>query len=77
MLLFCNDYLPRALDIVLVKEFRNDLKHLAHYSHTSYLKFYHTLYSKWIPKSINFSYIEINARKQLVVMVFNQCVDLE
>lgn len=33
MLFFCNGYLPRALDIVLGKEFRNDLKHEAHYLH--------------------------------------------
>lgn len=64
-------------EIVTSKSVLKDLKHLTKFSHTGTLEIFHSLYSKWIPKSQHFSYLGMVMRSQLAVLDFNQGSDLE
>ena len=56
---------------VLDKRLRNDLKYLTDFNHTGTLEVDHSLYNKYSPKRLHFSYPGMIARAQLVVLGFN------
>ena len=58
-------------NIVLDKRLLNDLKYLTDFNHTGILDVYHSLYNKYIPKRLHFSYPAMIARVQLSVLDFN------
>ena len=56
---------------VLNKRLLNDLRYLTDFNDTSTLEVYHSLYNKYSPKRLHFSYPVMIARTQLVVLDFN------
>jgi hypothetical protein len=62
--------------IVSSKALINDLKHLTAFNHTGNLEVYHSLYNKYCPKRLHFSYTGMIARSQLAVLDFNSGVGL-
>ena len=63
--------------IVTDKTLLKDLKHLTDFNHTGTLEVYHSLYNKYSPKRLHFSYQGMIARAQLAVLDFNAGVGLE
>ena len=59
------------------KNLLSDLKHLTNFSHTGTLEVYHSLYNKYSPKRLHFSYAGMIARAQLAVLDFNSGVGLD
>ena len=59
------------------KTLLKDLKHLTDFNHTGTLEVYHSLYNKYTPKRLHFSYPGMIARAQLAVLDFNAGVGLE
>ena len=55
----------------------NDLKYLTDFNHTGTLEVYHSIYNKYSPKRLQFSYSGVIARAQLAVLDFNSGVGLE
>ena len=55
----------------------NDLKYLTDFNHTGTLEVYHSIYNKYSPTRLHFSYSGMIARAQLVVLDFNSGVGLE
>ena len=53
------------------KRLPNDLKYLPNFNHTVPSKFYYSLYNKYCPKRLHFSYEGRIARSQLAVLDFN------
>ena len=53
-----------------------DLKYLTEFSHTGILEVYHSLYNKYCPKRLHFSYKGMIARSQLAILDFNSGVGL-
>ena len=67
----------KALEgVVKSKSILKDLKHLTKFSHTGVLEVYHSLYNKYSPKRLHFSYRGMVARAQLAVLDFNSGVGL-
>lgn len=62
--------------VVKSKTILKDLKHLTKFSHTGVLEVYHSLYNKYSPKRLQFSYRGMVARAQLAVLDFNSGVGL-
>ena len=62
--------------IVQDKGLISDLKYLTQFSHTGTLEVYHSLYNKYCPKRLHFSYNGMIARSQLAVLDFNSGVGL-
>ena len=60
--------------IVLDKATLSDLKYLTNFNHTGTLEVYHSLYNKYCPKWLHFSYNGMIARSQLAVLDFNSGV---
>ena len=60
--------------IVLDKRLLNDLKYLTDFNHTGTLEVYYSLYNKYSPKRLHFSYPGMIARAQLGVLDFNSGV---
>ena len=58
-------------DIVFSNSILKDLSYLTKFSHTDTLKVYHSLYNRWLPKSIHFSFHGMIARTQLAILDFN------
>ena len=58
-------------DIVFSNSILKDLSYLTKFSHTDTLKVYHSLYNRWLPKSIYFSFHGMIARTQLAILDFN------
>ena len=58
------------------KSILNDLKYLTDFNHTGTLEVYHSLYNKYSPKRLHFSYRGMIARAQLAVLDFNSGVGL-
>ena len=63
--------------VVLDKTLINDLKHSTRFSHIGNLEVYHSLLSKWVPKSTRFSYEGMIVWSQLAAVDFNLGSDLE
>ena len=63
--------------IVLDKNLLNDLKHLVCFSHTGELEIYHASYNKWVPKSLDLSFLGMVCRSQLAALDFNLGANLE
>ena len=63
--------------IVTDKNLISDLKYLTEFNHTGTLEVYHSLYNKYSPKRIHFSYAGMVARGQLAVLDFNSGVGLD
>ena len=57
--------------IVTDKTVLKDLKHVTNFNHTGTLEVYHSLYNKYSPKRLHFSYPGMIARAQLAVLDFN------
>ena len=57
------------------KNLINDLKYLLNFSHTGDLEVYHSLYNKYCPKRLHFSYDGMIARQQLAVLNFNDNIN--
>ena len=49
-------------DIVCSNSILKDPSYLTKFSHTGTLEVYHSLYNRWLPKSIHFSFHGMNAR---------------
>ena len=62
--------------VVTDKRLICDLKYLVDFNHTGQLEVYHSLYLKYCPKRLHFSYPGMIARSQLAVMDFNSGVYL-
>ena len=62
--------------VVKNKALLSDLKYLRNFNHTGSLEVYHSLYNKYCPKSLHFSYEGMIARSQLAVLDFNSGVGL-
>ena len=60
--------------VVLNKYLLADLKYLTDFNHTGTLEVYHSLYNKYCPKRLHFSYHGMIARSQLAVLDFNSGV---
>ena len=58
-------------DIVFSNSILKDLSSLTKFSHTGTLEVYHSLYNRWLPKSIHFSFHGMIARTQLAILDFN------
>ena len=56
------------------KRLLNDLKYVTDFNHTDTLEVYHSLYNKYSPKRLHFSYPFMIARVQLAVLEFNSVV---
>lgn len=64
----------RALEaIVKKKTLISDLKYLTKFSHTGILEVYHSLYNKFCPKRLHFSYKGMIARSQLAAVLDFNC----
>ena len=59
------------------KNLLSDIPYLTKFSHTGGLEVYHSLYNKYCPKRLHFSYDGMVARSQLAVLDFNTGVGLE
>ena len=62
--------------VVLDKSLLSDLKYLANFKHTGVLEVFHSLYNKYCPKRLHFSYRGMIARLQLAILDFNSGVGL-
>lgn len=62
--------------VVTDKSLVADLAYLTNFSHTGTLEVYHSLYNKYCPKRLHFSYQGMIARSQLAVLDFNSGVGL-
>ena len=62
--------------VITAKNLLCDLKYFVDFNHTGQLKVYHSLYLKYCPKQLHFSYPGMVARSQLAVMDFNSGVHL-
>ena len=62
--------------VVKNKALLSDLKYLRNFNHTGSLEVYHSLYNKYCPKRLHFSYEGMIARSQLAVLDFNSGVGL-
>ena len=60
-----------ALERVVKKESFNDLKCLANLNHGGTLEVYHSLYNKYYPKRLYFSYKDMIAHSQLARLDFH------
>ena len=60
----------------LNKRLLNDFKYLTNFNHTGTLEVYHSLYNKYSPKRLYFSYPVMIARAQLVILDFKSGVGL-
>ena len=58
-------------DIVSGNSILKDLSYLTKFSHTGILEIYHSLYNRWLPKSIHFSFHDMIARTQLAILDCN------
>ena len=63
--------------VVSDKNLISDLKYLTRFSHTGTLEVYHSLYNKYSPKRLHFSYDGMIARAQLAALDFNSGVGLD
>lgn len=63
--------------VVANKRLLSDLKYLTSFNHTGTLEVYHSLYNKYCPKRLHFSYKGMIARSQLAVLDFNSGVHRE
>ena len=54
-------------DIAFSNSILKDLPYLTKFSHTGTLEVYHSLYNRWLPKSIHFSFHGMIARTQCVI----------
>ena len=63
--------------VVSDKNLLSDLKYLTKFSHTRTLEVYHSLYNKYSPKRLHFSYNDVVARAQLAALDFNSGVGLD
>ena len=63
--------------VVKEKSLINDLKYLTNFNHTGTLEVYHSLYNKYCPKHLHFSYKGMIAFSQLAVLDFNAGVGLK
>ena len=63
--------------IVTDKSLLKDLKYLTEFNHTGTLEVYHSVYNKYSPKRLHFSYAGMIARAQLTCLDFNSGVGLE
>ena len=57
--------------IALDKRLLNDPKYLTDFNHTGTLEVHHSLYNKYSPKPLHFSYPGMIVRAQLAVLDFN------
>lgn len=57
--------------VVENKSLLGSLKYLTEFKHTGTLEVYHSLYNKYCPKRLHFSYESMIARSQLVALDFN------
>ena len=62
--------------VITAKNLLCDLKYLVDFNHTGQLEVYHSLYLKYCPKRLHFSYAGMVARSQFAVMGFNSGVHL-
>ena len=68
----------RALkEIIASNNLIKDLKYLSDFNHTGTLEIYHSLYNKYCPKRLSFSYEGMVARSQLAVMDHNSSIGLQ
>ena len=58
-------------DIVFSNSILKDLSYLIKFSQTVTLEVYHSLYNRWLPKSIHFLFHGMIARTQLAILDFN------
>ena len=58
-------------DIVFSNSILKDLPYLTKFSHTGTLEVYHSLYNRWLQKSIHFSFHGMIARTQLAFLGFS------
>ena len=63
--------------IIASKRLIKDLKYLCDFNHTGTLEIYHSLYNKYCPKRLSFSYEGMVARSQLAVMDHNSSIGLK
>ncbi|XP_057308719.1 uncharacterized protein LOC130647027 [Hydractinia symbiolongicarpus] len=62
----------KALEsVVRAKSLLRDLKYFVEFKHTGNLEVYHSLYNKYCPKRLHFSFAGMIARSQLAVLDFN------
>ena len=61
--------------VVTDKYLLSDLKYMTNFSHTGQLEVYHSLYTKYCPKRLHFSYPGMQARAQIAVLDYNSGVD--
>ena len=57
--------------IVKCQYLLGDLKHLTNFNHTGTLEVYHSVYNKYYPKRLHFSYPAMIARAELAALDFN------
>ena len=57
--------------VVANKRLLSDLRYLTSFNHTGTLEVYHSLYNKYCPKRLHFSYKGMVARSQLAILDFN------
>ena len=57
-------------DIAFSNSVLKDLSYLTEFSHIGTLVVYHSLYNRWLPKSMHFSYHGMIARTQLAILDF-------
>ena len=68
----------KALESVIKdKLLVRNLVYLTNFCHTGSLEVYHSLYNKYCPKRLHFSYESMIARTQLAILDFNAGVSLE
>ena len=63
-------------DIVFSNIILKDLSYLTKFSHAGALEVYHCLYTRWLPKSIYFSFHGMIAWAQLAILDFNSVSNL-
>ena len=63
--------------VIASKRLIKDLKYLCDFNHTGTLEIYHSLYNKYCPKRLSFSYEGMVARSQLAVMDHNSSIGLK
>ena len=63
--------------VVKEKSLLSDLKYLTNFNHAGTLEVYHSLYNKYCPKRLHFSYEGMIARSLLAVLYFNAGVGLK
>ena len=63
--------------IVKSQYFPGDVKHLTNFNHTGTLEVYHSVYNKYCPKWLLFSYPGMITKAELAVLDFNADVGLQ